>query len=105
MDAWYEEGAQVYAHACDPYVRVEMLPSSRYVRVVLGGQTIAETHRPRLMLETGLPMRYYLPGQDVRVERLTGSSTTTRCPLQRPGSVLVSQGWGERLQRYRVELP
>jgi uncharacterized protein (DUF427 family) len=33
MDAWYEEGEQVYAHARDPYKRVDILPSSRHVRV------------------------------------------------------------------------
>jgi uncharacterized protein (DUF427 family) len=82
MDAWYEEEEQVYAHARDPYVRVEMLYSSRHVRVVLGGQTIAETHCPRLVLETSLPVRYYLPEQDVRMEWLQGSSTTTRCPYK-----------------------
>jgi uncharacterized protein (DUF427 family) len=77
MDAWYEEDEQVYAH-----VRVDILPSSRHVHVLLGGQTIAESHRPRLLLETGLPVRYYLPEQDVRMEWLTGSSTTTRCPYK-----------------------
>ena len=36
MDAWFEEEQQVYAHARDPYKRVDILPSSRHVRVVLG---------------------------------------------------------------------
>lgn len=82
MEAWYEEDEQVYAHARDPYVRVDSLPSSRHVRVVLGGQTIAESHRPRLVLETGLPVRYYLPAQDVQMEWLEASETTTRCPYK-----------------------
>ncbi len=82
MDAWYEEDEQVYAHARDPYVRVDILPSSCHVRVVLGGQTIAETHHPRLLLETGLPVRYYLPEQDVQMEWLQASGTTTRCPYK-----------------------
>ncbi|HJT56517.1 MAG TPA: DUF427 domain-containing protein [Ktedonobacteraceae bacterium] len=63
MDAWYEEDEQVFAHARDPYKRVDILPSSRHVRVVLSGVTIAESRRPRLLLETGLPTRYYLPEQ------------------------------------------
>jgi uncharacterized protein (DUF427 family) len=82
MDAWYEEDEQVYAHARDPYSRVDILPSSRHVRVVLGGQTIAETHHPRLLLETGLPVRYYLPEQDVQMELLEATGTTTRCPYK-----------------------
>ncbi len=82
MDAWYEEDEQVYGHARDPYKRVEILPSSRHVRVVLGDQTIAETHHPQLLLETGGPTRYYLPEQDVRMDLLEASGTTTRCPYK-----------------------
>ena len=82
MDAWYEEDEQVYGHARDPYKRLEILPSSRHVRVVLGDQTIAETHHPRLLLETGGPTRYYLPEQDVRMDLLEASGTTTRCPYK-----------------------
>jgi len=35
---------QVFAHARDPYKRVDILPSSRYIRVVLGGVTIADCY-------------------------------------------------------------
>ncbi len=82
MDAWFEEEQQVYAHARDPYKRVDILPSSRHVRVVLGGVTIAETHRAQLQLETGLPTRYYIPQQDIRMEFLEPTETTTRCPYK-----------------------
>ncbi len=82
MDAWYEEEQQVYAHARDPYKRVDILPSSRYVRVVLGGVTIAETHRAHLLLETGLPTRYYIPMQDIRMECLEPTETTSHCPYK-----------------------
>jgi len=40
------------------------------VRVVLGGVTIAVTHRAQLLLETGLPTRYYIPQQDILIEFL-----------------------------------
>jgi len=82
MDAWYEEDEQVFAHARDPYKRVDVLPSSRHVRVVLGGVTIADTHRPCLLIETGLPTRYYIPEQDVRMEMLEPTETTTHCPYK-----------------------
>ena len=82
MDAWYEEDERVFAHARDPYKRVDVLPSSRHVRVVLGGVTIADTRRPQLLLETGLPIRYYIPEQDVRMELLVTTETTTRCPYK-----------------------
>lgn len=82
MDAWYEEDERVFAHARDPYKRVDVLPSSRHVRVVLDGVTIADTQRPQLLLETGLPIRYYIPEQDVRMELLETTETTTRCPYK-----------------------
>src|SRR4051794_5885458 len=61
MDAWYEEEERVFGHARDPYHRVDILRSSRHVRIELGGVTIAETRRPRMLLETQLPVRYYIP--------------------------------------------
>ena len=82
MNAWYEEEQRVYAHARDPYKRVDILPSSRHVRVVLGGETIADTRHPLLLLETGLPIRYYIPEQDIRMEYLDPAETTSRCPYK-----------------------
>ena len=82
MDAWYEEEEQVFAHARDPYKRVDILPSSRHVRVVLAGLTIADSRHPRLLLETGLPTRYYLPEQDIRMDLLEPTATATRCPYK-----------------------
>lgn len=38
MDAWYEEEQEVFVHARDPYTRVDAIPASRHVRVVVGGQ-------------------------------------------------------------------
>jgi uncharacterized protein (DUF427 family) len=82
MDAWYEEEQRVYAHARDPYKRVDILPSSQHVCIVLGGVTIADTHRPLLLLETGLPIRYYIPEQDIHMEFLDTTETTTYCPYK-----------------------
>ena len=82
MDAWYEEDDEVFVHPRDPYARVDVLHSSRRVRVELGGRLLAESTRPRLLFETGLPTRYYLPKQDVRMELLEPSATTTRCPYK-----------------------
>ena len=82
MDAWYEEDDEVYVHPRDPYHRVDVLHSSRHVRVEMLGETVAETRRPSLLFETGLPTRYYIPRRDVRLELLVPSSTTTQCPYK-----------------------
>ncbi len=109
MDAWYEEEQQVFAHARDPYSRVDVLPSSRHVRIVLGGLTIADTQRPQLLLETGLPIRYYIPEQDVRMDLLEPTETTTRCPYKGKATYWSAK-IGERVFKnivwsYREPLP
>lgn len=81
MDAWFEEDEEVFVHARSPHVRVDILDSSRPVRVELGGITVAETTRARFLFETGLPTRYYIPRDDV-VAELLPSQTQTRCPYK-----------------------
>lgn len=82
MASWYEEDDEIFVHARDPYKRIDVLRSSRHVKVVLGGETIADTHRPSLLFETHLPVRYYIPRMDVRMDLLTPSATRTRCPYK-----------------------
>ena len=78
FDAWYEEDELNLAHPRDPFHRVDVLPSSRHVRVELDGHVLAESSRPALLFETMLPTRYYLPRDDIRAE-LTPSGTRTYC--------------------------
>jgi uncharacterized protein (DUF427 family) len=86
MDAWYEEEERVLGHPRDPYHRVDTRESSRHVRVVLDGQTLADSRRPRLVFETGHPTRYYLPPEDVWMDLLTPSETRTLCAYKGEGS-------------------
>ncbi|OZM73174.1 hypothetical protein CFN78_09865 [Amycolatopsis antarctica] len=82
MDAWFEEDEEVFVHPRDPGVRVDILPSSRHVRVEVDGVTVADTRAARLLFETNLPTRYYLPKLDVRLDLLERSDTVTRCPYK-----------------------
>jgi uncharacterized protein (DUF427 family) len=82
MDAWFEEDDQVFKHARDPYHRVDVLRSSRRVTVAVGGDVVADTQRPLLLLETNLPPRWYVPRADVRLDRLTPTDTTSTCPYK-----------------------
>ena len=82
MDAWYEEEEEVFVHARDPHKRVDVLASARHVRVMIAGETIAETRRPSLLFETHLPTRYYIPREDVRTDLLTPTTHTSRCPYK-----------------------
>jgi uncharacterized protein (DUF427 family) len=82
MEAWFEEDEQVYTHPRDPYTRVDILASSRNVRVLLDGLVLADSTSPRLLFETGLPTRHYLPRTHVRMDLLERSPTVTHCPYK-----------------------
>jgi uncharacterized protein (DUF427 family) len=53
-----------------------------HVEVRINGQQIADSKRPVLLDETGLPTRYYLPREDVRMDLLRPTSTETTCPFK-----------------------
>jgi uncharacterized protein (DUF427 family) len=82
VDHWYEEAEEIFQHPRDPYHRVDVLPSTRHVRVTVGGQVVADTTQPRLLFETGHPTRYYIPQEDVRMDLLQPTDTTSRCPYK-----------------------
>jgi len=94
MDSWWEEDDQVFRHARDPYHRVDVLRSSRHVRVEVDGEVLAETDRPLLLVETGLPPRWYIPAADVRFEALTPTDTTTMCPYKGTASYFSARAGG-----------
>ena len=78
-DSWLEEDEEIIVHPHDPYHRIEVLRSSRVVRVLVNGELVAETSLPRILFETGLPPRYYLPRNDVRMESLEPVDIRTGC--------------------------
>ncbi len=82
VDSWWEEDDEIFVHPRDPYKRVDVLNSTRSVRVVVGGVTIAETRRARFPFETRLPTRYYIPPEDVRMDLLVASDKVTACPYK-----------------------
>jgi uncharacterized protein (DUF427 family) len=91
MDAWYEEEEEVFVHVRDPHKRVDVLQSSRHVVVSVDGVVLADTRRPRLLFETGLPTRYYVPPEDVRMDLLRPSEKHTQCPYKGTASYLSSE--------------
>lgn len=82
MDEWFEEDEPIYVHPRDPYSRVDILAGSRHVRVEIEGFTVADSRTPRILFETGLPARYYLPLTDIRMDLLRPSDTHTSCPYK-----------------------
>ncbi len=64
---WREEEEPIISHPHDPFKRIDILSASRHVRVEVDGRLLAESSRPLLLFETGLPTRFYLPSDDVVV--------------------------------------
>ncbi len=81
MDAWFEEDEEVFVHPRDPYHRVDVLASTRRIRISLNGELLAETNRALALYESNLPLRWYMPSDDV-VTELASSETVTRCPYK-----------------------
>jgi uncharacterized protein (DUF427 family) len=103
MSNWFEEDEEVYVHPRDPYSRVDILQSSRHIEVIVDGVKVADTHQPRLLFETGLPVRYYIPKTDVALELLEASDLHTACPykgtadywnVRTPGGLVENIVWG-----------
>ncbi len=61
---------------------VTITPSDAHVEVRLEGELLAATDHALRLDETGLPARYYLPQDDVRMELLCSTSFHTTCPFK-----------------------
>ena len=79
VDSWFEEDDEILGHAPDPYHRIDVRQSSREVLVRVDQIVVARSTAARLLFETGLPTRYYLPREDVDPSVLEPSDTHTRC--------------------------
>lgn len=96
IDHWYEEDEEVCVHPPDPYHRIDCRRSSRRIRISLDGEVLAESDRPTILFETGLPPRFYLSPADVRTELLVPSDSTTECPYKGTASYWSVEAGGTR---------
>jgi uncharacterized protein (DUF427 family) len=62
--------------------RITVTPADLHVEVIVNGVKVAESDRPVLLEETGLPTRYYLPRDDVRLDLLRATTKETTCPFK-----------------------
>jgi uncharacterized protein (DUF427 family) len=88
FDAWLEEDEVNVGHPKDPFHRIDILHSSREVRIELDGEVLAESTDVHFLFEPPLPVRYYFPVVDVRMDLLTASPTTTYCAYKGEASYL-----------------
>ncbi|WP_020519202.1 DUF427 domain-containing protein [Catelliglobosispora koreensis] len=109
LDSWYEEDDEIFVHPKSPYHRIDVLHSSRHIRVELNGHVLADSRRPRLLFETGLPIRYYIPTSDVNMDLLRPSRTVTQCPYKGMASYWSAELGNETVRdvawMYRYPVP
>jgi uncharacterized protein (DUF427 family) len=98
MDAWFEEDEEVIVHPRSPYTRVDILATSRHVQVELDGVVLADSTHARVLFETGLPPRWYIPKVDVRMDLLVPTDTTSKCPYKGRAEYWSAQV-GDRLEK------
>jgi uncharacterized protein (DUF427 family) len=71
-------------------------PSPKRVRVLVAGETIADSRRVMLLHESGHQPIYYFPPEDVRSDLLEPSDRHTRCPKKGEASYFTIRV-GERV--------
>ena len=79
---------------------VYMEPCPKWVRVLVGDETIADSRRVLMVSESGLQPVYYFPPEDVRSDVLEPTERHTRCPKKgeasyhtiRVGETVVENG-------------
>ncbi|MGB3681632.1 MAG: DUF427 domain-containing protein [Rubrobacteraceae bacterium] len=98
MDQWFEEDEEITVHPRDPYHRVDVRAGSRHVKVTVNGEAVAESDHPKILFETGLPPRYYLPPEDVNQDLLSPSETVTHCPYKGAASYWSAEINGETIE-------
>jgi uncharacterized protein (DUF427 family) len=83
VDRWMEEEETLIGgHPRDPYTRIDIRRTTRKIRLEIDGIVVAETSRPLALTETGLPVRYYIPREDMKWDVLVPSETRTTCPYK-----------------------
>jgi uncharacterized protein (DUF427 family) len=80
-DEWWVEDERTLGQLRDPFHRIDVLPSSRRVRITAGDEVLADTGRALLLFETGLPPRAYVPRADVRAP-IEPAEKRTVCPYK-----------------------
>ena len=61
---------------------VTITPTDSHVEVRLGGEVLARSDRALRLDETGLPARFYVPKDDVRMDLLRPTTFETTCPFK-----------------------
>ena len=100
FDAWYREDERNVGHPRDPFHRIDIVHSTRQVRVESNGEALADSSAAYFLFEPPLPVRYYLPPEDVRRDLLRPSDTKTFCAYKGQASYWSVEGEDDLVWSY-----
>ncbi len=103
--AWFVEEEPVLGHLKDPFHRVDVHESSRRVKITSDGTVVARSERPKLLFETGMPARVYVPRADVAAGVLAPADKRTVCPYKGQASYWSLPGIADAAWSYEAPLP
>jgi len=103
--AWFLEEEPVFGQLRDPFHRVDVHESSRPVSVTVEGRLVASCERPKLLFETGLPARVYIPRSDVIPGLLAESERRGVCPYKGYSHFISVAGVEDAAWTYDAPLP
>ncbi|WP_199521707.1 DUF427 domain-containing protein [Jiangella anatolica] len=92
FDQWFEEDDEIFGHPRDPFHRIDVRSTGRHVVVSVDGVVLADTTRSKLLFETQVTPRTYIPREDVRMELLVPSDSHSTCAYKGP-----AQYWSVRV--------
>src|SRR5438552_10524645 len=83
---------------------ISIEPQASHVRISVDGVVLAETERPVVLKEGKLPPRFYIAPDDVQLDLLEGSDSTSHCPFKGDASYW-SYGGRDVAWTYREPIP
>jgi len=103
--AWFVEEDPVFGHLRDPFHRVDVHESSRSVVVTADGEEVARSERPKLLFETGLEARVYVPRADVTAGAIAPAEKRSVCPYKGEANYWSVAGIDDAAWSYEAPLP
>ena len=92
--ATHEQPMAAPAPGNHPPRRIDVEPCTARVRVEFGGEVVADSARALLLHEASYPPVHYFPRDDVRMDLLTRTAHTTRCPYKGAASYWTVEAGG-----------
>jgi uncharacterized protein (DUF427 family) len=79
----------------NPAHRVATAPARAHVKVVFGGEVVADTKNAIRLEEGNAPPVFYVPRGDVKLDHFTKTQSHTYCPFKGEASYFTLSGGGK----------